>query len=74
MANKKSRDLSGIRVAHDFGDFMEDREEILTLQDSYILTGQDINREGDVLENIHMAQDFRHQALQENRKMVSISL
>lgn len=68
--NKSGKDLAGVRVAHDFSDFIEDRETILTLKDTYILTGQDVNRDTDVLENIHMAQDFRHQALQENRKKV----
>lgn len=68
--NKSGRELSGVRVAHDFTDFIEDRETILTLKDTYILSGQDVNRDIDVLENIHMAEDFRHQARQDNKKKV----
>ena len=68
--NKSSKELAGVRVAHDFSDFIEDRETVLTLKDTYVLSGQDVNRDIDVLENIHMAEDFRHQALQENRKKV----
>lgn len=63
--NKKNQ--GGLRVAHDFDDFMEDREVVLTLQDSYILGGQDINRDGDVLENIDMAEVYKSQVNIENR-------
>jgi hypothetical protein len=68
--NKSGKELNGIRVAHDFTDFIEDRETNLTLKDTYILTGQDVNRDIDVLENIPMAEDFRIQARQDNRKKV----
>lgn len=68
--NKKNKDLAGIRVAHDFGDFIEDRETILTLKDTYILDKDGVNEDIDVLENVHMAEEFRHQAIKGSRKQV----
>lgn len=70
MSGFGKKDLAGVRVAHDFNDFVEDREVILTLKDTYVLGNQDVNREVDVLENIDMAEQFKKQALFENKAKV----
>jgi len=67
MSGFGKKNQGGLRVAHDFDDFMEDREVILTLQDSYLLDNQDVNRNGDVLENIDMAEVYKSQVNIENR-------
>jgi len=67
MSGFGKKNQGGLRVAHDFDDFMEDREVILTLQDSYLLDNQDVNRDGDVLENIDMAELYKSQVGIENR-------
>jgi len=67
MSGFGKKNQGGLRVAHDFDDFMEDREVILTLQDSYLLDNQDVNRNGDVLENIDMAEVYKSQVGIENR-------
>ncbi|KAK2828978.1 hypothetical protein FQN49_007216 [Arthroderma sp. PD_2] len=54
MAEYTSRDLAGVRVAHeigDFDDFDEAGEKVLTLKDTTI---DEDDEEGDELENIHM--------------------
>jgi len=70
MSNYNKKELVGVRVAHDFNDFVEEREVILTLQDTYVLEGQDVNRSGDVLENVDMAGHFKTEAIQQSRMKV----
>jgi len=57
--NHSSKDLVGIKIAHDFEDFLEDQEIILTLADKPILAGQEkIDEEADILENQQMKDKF----------------
>ena len=57
--NYSSKELMGIRIAHDFEDFIEDQEIVLTLADKPILAGQEkIDEEGDILENQDMKDHF----------------
>ena len=74
MMNYNKKELSGVRVAHDFDDFVEEREVILTLKDSYLLEDQDVNLAGDVLENVELASHFKTQAIQQNRMKVQLFL
>ena len=54
-----SKELVGIRIAHDFEDFIDDQEVILTLADKPILAGQEkIDEEGDILENQNMKDQY----------------
>lgn len=46
-----SRDLAGVKVAHEFGAFEDGDEHIMTLKDSNVLGDED---EGDQLENINL--------------------
>ena len=71
MSKYGQNNLTGVRVAHDFDDFLEDREVILTLKDTYLLDNQDVNRDSDVLENIDLSENFRHEVRQEGKKKVS---
>lgn len=57
----------GVRVLHDFDDFVEDREIVLTLKDSYILQNEKILDEDDMLENIELSEAYKSQVDQENR-------
>ncbi len=70
MSGFNKKELVGVRVAHDFDDFVEEREIILTLKDSNILDDGDVNQSGDVLENIELASNFKTQAIQQSRKKV----
>lgn len=70
MSGHNKKELAGVRVAHDFDDFVEEREVILTLKDSYVLEDQDINQSGDVLENVDMAGHFKTQAIHQSRMKV----
>jgi U4/U6.U5 tri-snRNP-associated protein 1 len=64
--------LSGLRVAHNADDFIEDREIVLTLADEPLLTKEGLNDAGDTLVNIDMAQDFKRKANMENAKKKKI--
>lgn len=57
--NYSAKELVGIRIAHDFEDFIEDQEIVLTLLDKPILAGNEkIDEEGDILENQQMKEHF----------------
>ncbi|PGG98282.1 hypothetical protein AJ79_08919 [Helicocarpus griseus UAMH5409] len=51
IAEYTSKDLAGVRVGHELGDFEEGGEQILTLKDTTIDENEE---EGDELENINM--------------------
>ena len=63
-----SKKKTGVRVAHDIDDFVEDREVILTLQDVPIISGDHLNDDADILENIDMRDQYKTQVAQENSK------
>jgi SART-1 family. len=71
MSNKNKKG-SGVRVAHDFDDFIEDREVILTLKDSNILEGEKIVEDVDTLENVELAAAYKAQVDLENKTKVEI--
>lgn len=57
--NYSSKELIGIKIAHDFEDFIEDQEIVLTLADKPILADQNqIDEDGDILENQEMKEKF----------------
>ena len=51
-----SKDLAGVKVAHDASDFMDGDEQILTLKDATI---DQYNEEGDELENLGLREQER---------------
>lgn len=55
-----SRDLAGVKVAHDMSTFLETDDQILTLKDTTVLDDED---EGDELENLNLRE---REKLQEN--------
>lgn len=60
-----SRDLAGVKVAHDASDFMDGDEQILTLKDATI---DQYDEEGDELENVDMRAQERLKRNQELKK------
>jgi hypothetical protein len=62
-----SKDKKGVRVLHDFDDFVEDREIVLTLKDSFIYQNGKVNDDDDALVNIDLAEDYKSKVDLENR-------
>lgn len=60
-----SRDLAGVKVAHDASDFMDGDEQILTLKDATI---DQYDEEGDELENVDLRAQERLKRNQELKK------
>ncbi|KAK2735221.1 hypothetical protein FQN57_001326 [Myotisia sp. PD_48] len=56
MAEYTSKDLAGVRVAHEIGEFDETEEQVLTLKDTTI---NEDDEEADELENIHLKEGQR---------------
>lgn len=57
--NYTPKELVGIKIAHDFEDFIDDQEIVLTLADKPILSGiEKIDEETDILENQQMKDKF----------------
>lgn len=59
----RDRDLQGLRVEHDYNDFNEGRQVILTLKDQDVL-----NEDGDTLVNVNMVDDERYKKSVANKK------
>ena len=67
-----SKNKTTVKVIHDFDDFVEDREVILTLKDVGILEGSKAYEGPDVLQNVKLAEAYRSQVKSDNRKQVLI--
>ena len=65
-----SKSGSGVRVAHDLDDFLEDHEVVLTLKDQGVLDADGVNIGDDVLENSQMAQEYKRQAAVKHQKKI----
>ncbi|CAM6098402.1 unnamed protein product [Calypogeia fissa] len=51
-----TRDLAGLKIRHGFDKVMEGHAVVLTLKDTNVLDGDDVNLAGDELESIEMAE------------------
>lgn len=68
-----SKELMGIKIAHDYEDFIEDQEIVLTLADKPILSGLDkIDEEADILENAEMKGKFINEFYQNQKKQPNV--
>eukprot|EP00741_Cyanophora_paradoxa_P001234 tig00000471_g1191.t1 len=68
-SNYTSRDLAGLKVAHDADAIGEGETVVLTLKDSAILSSDGVNEEADELENVRMAElEKRQRAYKASKK------
>ena len=69
-------ELAGLKVAHDFDEFVEGREVVLTLQDQLILNnGSELNDDLDTLHNVELTENFKvefYNKLKENIKVTKL--
>lgn len=69
-----SNELSGIKIAHDFEDFIEDQEIILNIADKPIINNQnEIEDDFDVLENFDMKKKFENEYYKEVNTKIKVS-